>query len=100
MVVNATDGKGITMECAHCGGDPCYYMCPNSPLYYSPEAERADDEAFQAEISACGGYMAYLARRMPEAFDCVHYEDDVPSELAAVYGDFDMGLGEIDGGGA
>jgi hypothetical protein len=29
--------------CSHCGANPCYFICPNSPHYYSPEQERADD---------------------------------------------------------
>lgn len=31
------------MICGNCGADPCYHICFNSPHYYSPEQERADD---------------------------------------------------------
>lgn len=29
--------------CSICGASPCYFQCPNSPEYYSPERERYDD---------------------------------------------------------
>ena len=33
------------MTCASCGmpEGQCYNLCPNSPAFYSPEQERADD---------------------------------------------------------
>jgi hypothetical protein len=30
-------------NCPNCGPYDCYHICPNSPHYYSPEQERADD---------------------------------------------------------
>ena len=36
-----------TVKCNVCGqipmGEGCYFICPNSDRYYSPEQERADD---------------------------------------------------------
>jgi hypothetical protein len=32
------------LACSHCGGDPCYTICPENPDYYSPERERADSD--------------------------------------------------------
>ena len=44
-------------------GDACYYCCPNSPLYYSPEQEKEDALASEAM-----GYDAwYSSARAAEA---------------------------------
>jgi len=32
----------LTHDCPNCGANPCYFLCYNSPEYYSPERERED----------------------------------------------------------
>lgn len=50
-----------THECEACGspaGQPCLLMCPLSPAYQSPEQERDEALATEAEIAAVG-FMAW-----------------------------------------
>jgi len=34
----------LAPDCPNCGANPCYFICPNSPRYYSAEQERADSD--------------------------------------------------------
>lgn len=46
-----------TRECETCGtpaGQPCYFQCPQSPAFYTPEQERQDALEAEAEIAAVG----------------------------------------------
>ncbi len=32
----------VAPDCPQCGANPCYFICENSPHFYSPERERED----------------------------------------------------------
>lgn len=34
--------EALTPSCTNCGCNPCCFLCPNSPRYYSQEQERED----------------------------------------------------------
>jgi hypothetical protein len=36
-------------NCPNCAPYECYNICPNSPNYYTPEQERADDAFYGAD---------------------------------------------------
>jgi len=52
-------------------GDACYYCCPNSPLYYSPEQEKEDALASEAI-----GYDAWYSSARAAEADAFDFLDD------------------------
>lgn len=43
--------------CPNCGPGDCYHICPNSPHFYSPERERADEANYDpSEYYREGGF--------------------------------------------
>lgn len=60
-------------ECPNCGGTPmgeaCSHQCFNSPHYYSPEQERAD-EPFYGDDDINERYMEHCPRHGAYAGDC------------------------------
>ena len=68
------------MNCPVCGSKPgeCYFQCPNSPMYYSPEAERADSDYFDS-LSNDEVY----AMQMREAGEGIDLEAEYEAEMEA-----------------
>lgn len=66
--------------CPNCGPYPCYHICPNSPLYYSPEQERLDDMRYDpSEYYREGGFIDedyYDDDYYPDDPDVDQYEDE------------------------
>lgn len=74
-----TDIVGICSECGARVGE-CYFLCSNSPDYYSPEREFADDLRMEmmsdSEFQAAAAFERFFD---PEAAD--FYDDDAYAEI-------------------
>lgn len=78
-----------TTECGSCGtpaGAPCFLLCPRSPAYQSPEQERDEALATEAEIAAVGFQAWDSAQHRAHGLPCPYdgYDPAYP-ETAGTY---------------
>lgn len=76
-MASVNDGR-----CPECGQLPgeCYFICPNSPAFYSPEQERRDDAFYGGDDHA----ERYAAERRELDGEYDEYDQDVADDVPVV----------------